>query len=220
MVGGCGVLRPTSKSISQEINKSRNVPVSFHLLHHLRSRGLFPRQPRRRLGVTRSPGPSSSPGPARFPSRSVGSHLADAAGNLVGRQHTSFGGQVMPEKLTGTITVDADCAATMTMEIRTVSGDLLRTAVWAVVFDDNEREARATPHLAGIGKRHTHPRGRDRDRAEDVRQSGWEVTRGAAVGSGQPIRMVRPAAAAGVKAPARPAGPRTPRSLPPSASGP
>ena len=46
--------------------------------------------------------------------------------------------------LAGTLTVDPDCTGTQTVAIYNQQGTLLRTAVWAVVFVDDEKEVRGT----------------------------------------------------------------------------
>jgi hypothetical protein len=77
------------------------------------------------------------------PGAAVGSFVAGREGDVTGTQHFSLGGTVAKEIVTGTITGDEECNATMTLGIYDESGTLLRTAVWAVVWDDNGREARA-----------------------------------------------------------------------------
>jgi len=67
----------------------------------------------------------------------------DAAGNVSGSQTGSAGGTVREETIKGNITVNSDCTGTLTVGIYGQSGNLSRTAVWAVVFVDNEREMRA-----------------------------------------------------------------------------
>jgi hypothetical protein len=67
----------------------------------------------------------------------------DAAGNVSGTQTASLGGSLREETIQGNITVNSDCAGTLTEGIYGQSGNLSRTAVWAVVLVDNEREMRA-----------------------------------------------------------------------------
>ena len=67
----------------------------------------------------------------------------DAAGNVSGTQTASLGGSLREETIQGNITVNSDCAGTLTEGIYGQSGNLSRTGVWAVVLVDNEREMRA-----------------------------------------------------------------------------
>ena len=80
-------------------------------------------------------------GPVPF--ASVGRSTADAEGNFTATQTTAVGGKVSEETLKGTGTVNSDCTGTLTASIYDQSGNLTRTAVWAVVADDHARELRA-----------------------------------------------------------------------------
>ena len=75
---------------------------------------------------------------------SVGKYTIDAEGNVSATQTTSKGGNIFEETVKGTLTVNSDCTGTLTVSVYDPSGTTLdRTAVWAVVFVDNEREFRA-----------------------------------------------------------------------------
>jgi hypothetical protein len=78
-----------------------------------------------------------------IPAAAVGTFTADAAGDLSGTQTSSLGGVVAQDMVKGTVTVNSDCTATMTVGLYDHSGNLLRTAVWAIVYVDDAREARA-----------------------------------------------------------------------------
>ncbi|HSP56656.1 MAG TPA: hypothetical protein VLS25_13830 [Dehalococcoidia bacterium] len=76
------------------------------------------------------------------PAAAVGTFTTDAMGQFSGTQHSSVGGVVGEDILRGTIEVNADCTGTLTVGIYDQSGNLLRTAVWALVYDDDGREVR------------------------------------------------------------------------------
>ncbi len=77
------------------------------------------------------------------PAAAVGSFVVNAEGELAGTQHFSLAGAASQETVRGMIDVNEDCTATMTLELYDGLDQLLRTTIWAVVFDDNGREARA-----------------------------------------------------------------------------
>lgn len=76
-----------------------------------------------------------------LPAASVGSFTEDVSGNLTGTQTRSVAGSSGTEDITGTISVNRDCTATATISVY-VNGQLQRTAVLAVVFDENMNHAR------------------------------------------------------------------------------
>jgi seryl-tRNA(Sec) selenium transferase len=78
----------------------------------------------------------------------VGQVTLDASGNLTGAQTASFNGAIVPETLSGTYTVNADCTGTATVNVYH-SGVLARTTNLNVIYDDNERELRAIFLTAG-----------------------------------------------------------------------
>lgn len=78
-----------------------------------------------------------------IPAAAVGSFTLDADGNLSGTQTRNVGGGVGVETIKGTGTVNVDCTATYKVDVYDGAGNLLRTAVLAVVFVDNARELRA-----------------------------------------------------------------------------
>jgi len=77
----------------------------------------------------------------QVPVASVGHFTADAVGNLVGSQSRSVGGDSGVEDFSGTFSVNRDCSATSTVNVL-VNGQVQRTAVLALVFDNNQRHAR------------------------------------------------------------------------------
>ena len=74
----------------------------------------------------------------------VGTYTVEANGDLSGTQTSNANGTVSLDVLKGTLTVNPDCTGTQTVEIYNQSGNLLRSAVWAVVFMDDARESRGT----------------------------------------------------------------------------
>ena len=77
------------------------------------------------------------------PAAAVGTFVSTPAGEVEGSQHFSLAGTAGQETVRGTFDDNGDCTGTMTLGLYHPSGTLLRTAVWAVVFDDNARESRA-----------------------------------------------------------------------------
>jgi hypothetical protein len=73
---------------------------------------------------------------------SVGHFSADAAGNITGSQTRSVAGNSGVEDISGTASVNKDCTATATVDVL-VNGQVQRTAVLAVVYDNNMNHARA-----------------------------------------------------------------------------
>ena len=76
-----------------------------------------------------------------IPIAAVGRANLDAAGNASGTESRSVGGGFANETFTGTYTVDTDCTGSATLNFYE-SGQLVRTSVLTVVFDNNEREIR------------------------------------------------------------------------------
>ncbi len=77
------------------------------------------------------------------PYASLGSFTIDADGNVSGARTASAGGTIVTATLKGTATVNSDCTGTLTVGFYDQSGNLTSTAVKAVVYADNAREARA-----------------------------------------------------------------------------
>ena len=73
---------------------------------------------------------------------SVGHFVVDAAGNLTGNQARSVAGHAGIEDISGTISTNKDCTGTATVNVF-VNGQLQRTAVLAVAYDNNMNHARA-----------------------------------------------------------------------------
>jgi len=76
-----------------------------------------------------------------LPAASVGHFTADAAGNLVGSQARSVAGSSGVEDINGTFTVNKDCTGTATINVL-VNGQVQRTAVLALAYDNNQNHAR------------------------------------------------------------------------------
>ena len=81
-------------------------------------------------------------GPA--PVAAVGRYTLDKEGNISGTQTRSIAlGETAQEVIKGTGTVNADCTATATISVYDPkTGNLLRTAVLAAVYVNNQREVR------------------------------------------------------------------------------
>jgi hypothetical protein len=77
------------------------------------------------------------------PFAAVGRYTLDGAGNFSATQTSSLGGSVGENTLKGTATVNSQCTGTLTVDVFDQSGNLLRTAVLALVYVDNAREVRA-----------------------------------------------------------------------------
>lgn len=75
------------------------------------------------------------------PVAAVGRVVLDAAGNASGTESRSLGGGFADETFTGTYSVNADCTGTATIHFFE-SGQLVRTSILSLVFDNNEREIR------------------------------------------------------------------------------
>jgi len=76
-----------------------------------------------------------------LPLASVGHFRQDAAGHLHGTQTRSVAGSSGLEDISGTIAVSRDCSATGTINVL-VGGQLQRTAVLAVVYDQDGNHVR------------------------------------------------------------------------------
>ena len=76
------------------------------------------------------------------PVAAVGRFTLDADGNLSGTQTRSNGGVTAQETVSAKVTVNADCTGTGNFNVYQ-SGQLVRSAVLALVFDDNSTELRA-----------------------------------------------------------------------------
>jgi hypothetical protein len=77
-----------------------------------------------------------------LPAASVGHFSADAAGNITGSQTRSVAGNAGVEDISGKASVNKDCTATAIVDVL-VNGQVQRTAVLAVVYDNNMNQARA-----------------------------------------------------------------------------
>jgi len=80
-------------------------------------------------------------GTAPAPIAAIGRATLDAGGNVSGTESRSVGGGFADETFTGTYAVNPDCTGTTTLNFYE-SGQLVRTSVLSIVFDNNEREIR------------------------------------------------------------------------------
>ena len=80
-------------------------------------------------------------GPVPF--AGVGRYTLDSAGNFSGTQVSNRGGITSEDIIIGTATVNPDCTGTFTVGIYDQSGNLLRTAIWAMVYVDKANEIRS-----------------------------------------------------------------------------
>ena len=76
------------------------------------------------------------------PLAAVGKASFSANGGLSGTEARSVAGGFANETLKGTFTVNSDCTGTLTAEVFE-SGQLVRTSVFSIVFDNDEKEIRA-----------------------------------------------------------------------------
>lgn len=81
------------------------------------------------------------------PFAGAGRTVVDALGNVTGTETSApwFGGRPTVLTMTGTLSVNADCTGTLTVQLFDQSTNTLqRTETWAVVYVDNETAMRAT----------------------------------------------------------------------------
>jgi hypothetical protein len=78
---------------------------------------------------------------APVPIAAVGKAILDASGSVTGTEARSVGGGFADETFTGTYTVNSDCTGTTTLQFFE-NGNLVRTSVLSIAFDNNEREIR------------------------------------------------------------------------------
>ena len=76
------------------------------------------------------------------PAAGVGRITIGADGNISGDETRSVGGSIGSESLRGTLAIKPDCTGTATFQVF-ASGQLVRTSIFALVFDDNSTELRA-----------------------------------------------------------------------------
>jgi hypothetical protein len=65
----------------------------------------------------------------------------DAAGGVTGTESRNVGGGFADETLSGTYTVNPDCTGTAAIQFYE-SGQLVRTSILSLIFDNNQREVR------------------------------------------------------------------------------
>ena len=75
------------------------------------------------------------------PAAAVGQAHIDAKGNVTGTEARNVGGGYADETLTGTLTMNADCAGSMTGDFFE-SGQLVRSSLLSIVLDDDHKEIR------------------------------------------------------------------------------
>jgi len=76
-----------------------------------------------------------------LPAAAVGHFSGDSAGNITGSQTRSVAGNSGVEDISGKSSVNKDCTGTATISVF-VNGQLQRTAVLALAFDNNMNHAR------------------------------------------------------------------------------
>jgi hypothetical protein len=86
---------------------------------------------------------------AAVPVATVGSFTLDTHGNFTATQNRSVGGAYAQETVTGTVAVNADCTGTLNANVYQ-SGQLVRTAVIDLVFDNNRQHLRAIFQSAAL----------------------------------------------------------------------
>jgi hypothetical protein len=79
---------------------------------------------------------------AAVPVATVGTFTLDTHGNFTATQNRSIGGAYAQETVTGTVTVKDNCTGTLNANVYQ-SGQLVRTAVIDLVFDNNRQHLRA-----------------------------------------------------------------------------
>ena len=75
------------------------------------------------------------------PIAAVGKAVLDSSGNVSGTEARSVGGNFADETFTGTYTINPDCTGSTTLQFFQ-SGQLVRTSVLSLIFDNNQREIR------------------------------------------------------------------------------
>jgi hypothetical protein len=86
---------------------------------------------------------------AAVPVATVGIFTLDTHGNFTATQNRSAGGAYAQETATGTVTVKGNCTATLNANVYQ-SGQLVRTAVIDLVFDNNRQHLRAIFQSASL----------------------------------------------------------------------
>jgi len=76
------------------------------------------------------------------PGAAIGRTVADKDGNLTGTEARNVGGGYGDETFAGSWTVNPDCTGTAAVNFYDQSGQLVRTSVLTMVFDDDSKEAR------------------------------------------------------------------------------
>ena len=76
------------------------------------------------------------------PVAGAGLATISSEGNFSGTESRSVGGGVAQETIGGTVAVNSDCTGTLTAPVFEL-GELVRTSVFSLVFDDNAKELRA-----------------------------------------------------------------------------
>jgi hypothetical protein len=77
-----------------------------------------------------------------LPAASVGHFSEDAGGNITGSQTRSVAGNSGVEDISGKTSLSKDCTGIATVDVL-VNGQVQRTAVLAVIYDNNMNQARA-----------------------------------------------------------------------------
>src|SRR5215831_10287587 len=83
------------------------------------------------------------PSGAIAPFGAIGAFTLDAAGNVVGEQTNSVGGNIAHLTFAGPYTVNADCTGSANLDVFDSLGNKVRTSGFDLVFDDDVQEMRA-----------------------------------------------------------------------------
>lgn len=75
------------------------------------------------------------------PAAAVGRATVDFSGHVTGTEARNVGGGYADETFTGTLNVNADCTGSITLNFYD-SGQLVRTSVLSIAFEDNQRGLR------------------------------------------------------------------------------
>ena len=75
------------------------------------------------------------------PAASVGRFFQNVEGNVTGSQTRTVAGASGVEDISGAVSVNGDCSAMATIEVL-VNGQVVRTALLALVYDNNQKNAR------------------------------------------------------------------------------
>lgn len=82
------------------------------------------------------------PSTGAAPMAAIARYTLDREGNMLGSATSSSGGNVSNVTLKGSATVNADCTGSLTVGVYSLSGNLLRTVTFALLYGDKGSESR------------------------------------------------------------------------------